>query len=261
MRHRVAAVAAGLILLVLQPALPSGAATPEAEAAWTLRPEPRGSLRIEGDAGFTPENGVRSGSGTAEDPFVISNWSIAADRYFGILLRDTRAHVILRDILVVHSSGAPPLLDCQAGDVRACEGSFGIDVVDSSNVTIERIRVPTASYGVSLYESQDISMSNVSIGRVGSPLFTSAKWGLDVVGSSRIDVENLIAESVDLPLGVTDSSSVRVTRSMLAGSSTIPVFDSDDVSLVQNVISGAEVFLGGDVSRFAVLESVVKDGS
>src|SRR3989449_7061702 len=31
---------------------------------------------IDGNSGFTHANGVRSGSGTASDPYVISNWDI-----------------------------------------------------------------------------------------------------------------------------------------------------------------------------------------
>ena len=45
-----------------------------ADALATL--ERRSSLIIRGDEGFNPANGVRAGSGTFEDPFVISGWYV-----------------------------------------------------------------------------------------------------------------------------------------------------------------------------------------
>jgi len=58
----------------------------------------RGPIRIIGDKGFTRENGVVAGSGTADDPYIIEGWEInAAGSIYGIYIRDTTAYFIIRN--------------------------------------------------------------------------------------------------------------------------------------------------------------------
>lgn len=54
-----------------------------------------GDIVISNDAEFTEERGVKQGSGTAKDPFVISGWDVP-----NIHIRDTAAHVIVRDNVI-----------------------------------------------------------------------------------------------------------------------------------------------------------------
>lgn len=54
--------------------------------------EERGNILIVRDSDFTAKNGVRSGSGTADDPYVISGWAVSR-----LEIRDTGAHVVIRD--------------------------------------------------------------------------------------------------------------------------------------------------------------------
>ena len=61
-------------------------------------------ILINGDAGFTPANGVTSGSGTAVDPFVIEGWDIDASSANGVEVRNTSAHFIIRNCFV-HDGG------------------------------------------------------------------------------------------------------------------------------------------------------------
>lgn len=62
---------------------------------------PRGGVEVRGDivitanTEFTFERGVRSGSGTAEDPFVITGWEVP-----NVVVRDTSAHVVIRDNVI-----------------------------------------------------------------------------------------------------------------------------------------------------------------
>ncbi|MCK5585930.1 hypothetical protein KAJ02_07645, partial [Candidatus Bipolaricaulota bacterium] len=60
---------------------------------WELR-EP---IYIYGNAGFTYNNGVSSGSGTQYDPFIIEGWHIiASGASFGINIENTSAHFVIR---------------------------------------------------------------------------------------------------------------------------------------------------------------------
>lgn len=54
--------------------------------------EQRGPIRITSDAGFTPENGIRAGSGTKSDPYVISDWDVSS-----ITIADTGKYLAIRD--------------------------------------------------------------------------------------------------------------------------------------------------------------------
>lgn len=52
----------------------------------------RNDINIAGDSQFNPANGVRSGSGTRRDPYVISGWNVR-----NIVIRDTSAYVVIKD--------------------------------------------------------------------------------------------------------------------------------------------------------------------
>jgi hypothetical protein len=60
-------------------------------------PERRNSIRIEKDAQFDADHGVRSGSGTASDPYVISGWDVDF-----LEIHDTAAHVAIIGNTVRH---------------------------------------------------------------------------------------------------------------------------------------------------------------
>ena len=61
---------------------------------------PHDPIYIEGNENFTPANGVVSGSGTAEDPYIIENWDISAENANGIEIRNTTAYFIIRSSYV-----------------------------------------------------------------------------------------------------------------------------------------------------------------
>ncbi|HUR61384.1 MAG TPA: hypothetical protein VM286_03350 [Candidatus Thermoplasmatota archaeon] len=60
---------------------PAEGRTPTAEDAKSL--EQVSSITIRGDKGFTPAAGVRSGSGTLADPYVISGYDVTGSLYLG----------------------------------------------------------------------------------------------------------------------------------------------------------------------------------
>ena len=59
-----------------------------------------GTINIEGNAGFTGGNGVISGSGTFQSPFLIANWIINAAAADGIYINNTNAYVIIQNCTV-----------------------------------------------------------------------------------------------------------------------------------------------------------------
>ena len=80
-----------------------------------------GSIFIESDKDFTEANGIRSGSGTAADPYVISGWDV-----FEIFIRDTSAHLTIRDntiqFLTLNWNGpGVDVVNNDVGDLRVNE--------------------------------------------------------------------------------------------------------------------------------------------
>ncbi|MEK6986054.1 MAG: hypothetical protein AABX89_06705 [Candidatus Thermoplasmatota archaeon] len=70
---------------------PASGSVPSAEDAQSLEEVPR--LAILNDTKFNPANGVRSGSGTLDDPYVISGYYVTGDLYLG----DTDACVVIAE--------------------------------------------------------------------------------------------------------------------------------------------------------------------
>ncbi|TDA33944.1 MAG: hypothetical protein DSO02_03230, partial [Hadesarchaea archaeon] len=61
-------------------------------------PDPHAPIYIEGDGNFKPANGVRSGSGTKTDPYIIENWEIDASNAHGIHIKNTTAYFVIRNV-------------------------------------------------------------------------------------------------------------------------------------------------------------------
>jgi parallel beta-helix repeat protein len=57
-------------------------------------------IYIEGNDDLTPANGVASGSGTENDPYIIEGWDINAENAYGIWIKNTTAHFIIRNCYV-----------------------------------------------------------------------------------------------------------------------------------------------------------------
>src|SRR3990172_2025919 len=58
---------------------------------------PHAPIYINGDAAFIAANGVISGSGTWDDPYVVAGWEIDTSTAEGIYIINTNAHFVIRD--------------------------------------------------------------------------------------------------------------------------------------------------------------------
>ena len=102
------------VLLTVYGAAPAGANDDDRQQ--------RDSIFISSDKEFNPSNGVRSGRGTASDPYVISGWQISSIR-----LKDTSAAVVIRDnviedqLVLNWNGGRVKVVDNKVGDLRVNE--------------------------------------------------------------------------------------------------------------------------------------------
>ena len=87
-------------------------------SCWTDRE----TIYIYGNNDFTCDNGVVSGSGTKESPYVIEGWRIIAlGADFGINIERTSQHFVIRNCVIEGASGAAiRLLNASNGSIEVC---------------------------------------------------------------------------------------------------------------------------------------------
>jgi len=61
---------------------------------------------IHSNSDFTVRNGVTGGNGTPADPYIIEGWEIVSPSSSAILIQDTNAYFMIRNVLVHSGSGA-----------------------------------------------------------------------------------------------------------------------------------------------------------
>lgn len=131
-------------------------------------------ITILGNRDFTEENGVVSGSGTAEDPYIIAGWEIdvPSGARYGIKIENTTAHVIFRGLILRGAMDA--------------EGA-AIHLGFTSNTTIEDTTVANSLHGIEIICSRDITLKR-------NVLYVSGR-GLRVTGESPEEYRHTIDET------------------------------------------------------------------
>jgi parallel beta-helix repeat protein len=104
----------------------------------------RDPILIDGNAGFTPANGVTSGSGTENNPYIIEGWDIKASSANGIEIRNTDAYFIIRN--------------CYIHDGR--ENYDGVHFSNVKNGTIENVNFTNLLHGIYLGSSPNNFIRN-----------------------------------------------------------------------------------------------------
>jgi len=137
----------------------------------------RGPITILSDEEFTEENGVVAGSGTADDPYVISGWEIEADTdtEFGVHVEGTRKAFVIERSTVTG-----------AGD----EQGAAIYLHDVSGAGIADVTVRNSLNGLRLSSSRDISVRNTDL--------TVGRLGLEVVGAVEEEFRHDIDQSTSI---------------------------------------------------------------
>jgi len=134
---------------------------------------PHAPLRILGNGDFTRENGVKSGSGTAEDPYLIESLEIDASGHeFGIYIENTDAYFIIRESRIYgadrgeswQEGSGIQLRGVRNGRIEGCEitrnREQAISLYDSSNITIRANVIQSNKKGIYLENSSDNEISH-----------------------------------------------------------------------------------------------------
>jgi len=145
------------------PAIVHGSSAAFGDLVYALRVQ-RAPIRIDGDAGFTPANGVVHGAGRPEDPYVIEGWHVDALGGPGISIRGTRAPFLVRG-LSIRSGGEQfdgiLLENVTNGTIvesRISDNLHGIRVLGSSTIAIIGNELSSNGLGISLEGSVDVQV-------------------------------------------------------------------------------------------------------
>jgi len=131
------------------------------------RLRPHAPIYIDGNDAFTPENGVVSGSGTEDDPYVIEGWEIdATGTDFAIRICGTDAWFHIRNCWVYGAL------------------TFGIVLHEARNGKVTNCIAEKTGNGVTLSGAENVEV-------IGNELRNNQHAGITLWGSRR----NLIAEN------------------------------------------------------------------
>jgi len=157
---------------------------------------PRAPILINGNADFIPANGVTGGSGTPLDPYVLEGWQINASGVDALVVRNTDAYVVVRNvlILVADNSSRGVYFDnvthasVQTASVTA--SSVAVQAYSSSDVTIRDSTLHGTAVGsVSLSRTVGANLTNNDLGSGGVVLFGDSP---DHFRSHTIAEDNLV---------------------------------------------------------------------
>lgn len=142
----------------------------------------RGPITILGNGDFTAENGIVSGSGTADDPYIIAGWEIAvpAGERYGVKIENVTVPFVLRG-LIINGAGE---LDGAAIRIGFAAGGM-----------IEDCTIASSANGIEIASSTDIAVRN-------NVLYVQG-LGLSVTGESPDEYRHAIEPSNllnDLPI-------------------------------------------------------------
>ena len=110
-------------------------------------------IYIFGNASFTVENGVFSGSGTVDDPYVIEGWRIDRPQAdYGVYVDHTTAHFVIRDCVIEGTRQAGIYFNTvqngRVEDTQIALSDTAVYLLDSSFNIFERNVIAESKYGV-----------------------------------------------------------------------------------------------------------------
>ena len=162
---------------------------------------------IDGDSNFTSPNGVTRGTGAAIDPFVIEGWLINATSSDGITIRNTSAHLVIRNLAIEASSPNfwGVYLDTASNAIVenvSTQGKAGVYILSSSNIVV-RDNALSGQTGIVVHSSSLVTIERNDISHM--------ERGIHLDGANKtIVANNTIMSSGTFGLLVSSSSNLTV---------------------------------------------------
>jgi hypothetical protein len=132
-----------------------------------------GPISIVGNAGFDntiyPNNGVRSGNGSATNPYIIEGWSITTARFQdGIHIEQTNVSFLIRNVYIHGQQDSNGIFLSKVGqglvDNTTITNFLDGITIFLSNATIENSVISSNfQYGIGILDGENVSMFNNTI--------------------------------------------------------------------------------------------------
>jgi len=196
---------------------------------WTAEHQP---IVILGNSDLTEENGVNAGSGTADDPYVISGWEInASGSDYGVRVENVTAHFVLRGLVIQGATEA---------------NGAAIRLGFSSNGLVEECTVLSSMNGIEITASTSMVVRNTALAITG--------MGVHVVGDTADEYRHTIESSTVLN-GYPVLYYVGLNGETIEGKETthLSVVDSHNVTVVGNDVSSGDGILLAFVTDSTVI--------
>ena len=151
------AIISALLSLSVSPAANGRAST-------SLTYYERPAIRIVGDSGFNETNGVVSGSGGSDDPYIIEGWYIGGPLVStAIAVYDANAHFAIRNVYLHNCGIGIALYNISHGDVYDCwiaNVSTGVSIIGSASCDIHDNTIRDNYNGIIVRESNNIRLAS-----------------------------------------------------------------------------------------------------
>ncbi len=149
---------------------------------------------IEGDANFTSANGVVSGTGAQDDPYMIEGWDISTSILPGMIIRQTTKHFVIRDCRF--NGGSHPYM-------------VAIALQQVTGVRIENITTTGGTKGIYVRETVDIDVTNVTM-----------KGALEIIDGRYVNISRVVLQGEGGVFEIYTCQDVRVTDCTATGADT-----------------------------------------
>ncbi|MFW3146220.1 MAG: right-handed parallel beta-helix repeat-containing protein [Thermoplasmatota archaeon] len=151
---------------------------------WASYDDPIG---IEADAAFNSSNGISSGSGTANDPYILENKTIRIFDEVGIYVRNTTKHLWIRNCTLF--GGLEDLItavqlnnvsNVRMSDSIVYNAYVGVHILYSDHVVMDEIAVNRSNVGLSIFSSSNVTVMNTELNENSN--------GLNAHGSTDVEI-------------------------------------------------------------------------
>jgi parallel beta-helix repeat protein len=126
-------------------------------------------ISIVGNNGFTQTSGVKTGNGSASNPYIIAGWSISATAFSdGVHIEHTNASFIIRNVYIrgEQASNGIFLSNVAQGLVDNTTTTHFLDGINIllSNATVENSSISSnAQYGIEIIDGENVNMINNTV--------------------------------------------------------------------------------------------------
>lgn len=219
----------------------------------------RDPIIIESDFEFTQENGVISGMGTSNEPYVIEGWEIdaskAAEIYSGgITIKNTRMQFVIRNVRVYdgrkNSRDGIEFENIIYGRIENCEiidNYDGIDIRESFNVTVSNcVSVGNEYDSIHIWGSDNCSLLNnvLSHNREGIHIWNSDSNEIYGNHIAYCDHGIILTFSLNNKISRNVASKNRVGINLCEPTGGNLVFDNYLFNNEVNALDGGKVIVG-----------------